>query len=234
MREFDRFLSVPDADRAAAVLRKLVRHNISQWALTGGLAIEIHCDSHDVRPLNDIDFVAASFEQIPDTLAEDFVFRHIHPLEPPGKTMLQAIDPDSGVRIDVFRACGNTLGRAADYNGVRLVSIADVAARAARLSLDLAERKEVPAKYPRDFLRMLDLVTAGQVEEAWADHRKPHHPATFAEAARVLRELIPLSQHLLSTPEYSKDVDAVCERCTRAGSFRLADPRHVMAVLGYC
>jgi hypothetical protein len=51
--------------------------------------------------------------RIPETLRSDFLFRHIHPFDPPGKIMLQLIDPDTALRIDVFRACGQTMSRGA-------------------------------------------------------------------------------------------------------------------------
>src|SRR5271169_1571054 len=104
----ERFLSVAHADRALSVFGKLVGHDVGQWALTGGLAVEIHLLRHGRRPsirsLSDLDFIARSFDCIPETLAGDFLFRHIHSLDPPGKTILQFIDPDSAMRIDVFRA----------------------------------------------------------------------------------------------------------------------------------
>jgi hypothetical protein len=79
------------------VFRKLARHDIRRWALTGGLAFEIHAlrlclqPSRHRRTLNDLDFIADSFDCIPETLPGDFLFRHVHPLEPHGKTMLQLI-----------------------------------------------------------------------------------------------------------------------------------------------
>ncbi len=80
---FQRFLSVADADRVFHTFRKLGRHDIRRWALTGGLAVEAHRLQRgrvaSVRTLNDIDFVAVSFDSIPASLADDFLFRHIHP-----------------------------------------------------------------------------------------------------------------------------------------------------------
>jgi hypothetical protein len=100
-----RFLSVADANRALQTFRKLVRHEIQGWALTGGLAVEVHRLSHGCQPsmraLNDIAFIAESFDAIPETLADDFLFRHIHPRDPvslrePGWTYGQAKGSDVG------------------------------------------------------------------------------------------------------------------------------------------
>src|SRR5579864_341253 len=108
-----RFLSVAEGNRALGAFRKLARHEIWDWAITGGLAIELHslrlgCQP-SMRALNDVDFVVSGFDCIPETLGADFLFRHIHPLDPPGKTILQFIDPDSALRMDVFSAQGATM-----------------------------------------------------------------------------------------------------------------------------
>ena len=85
-----RFLSIGDSTRAFNTLRKLALHDVSRWVLVGGLAVEFHClrsrHSHPIRHLNDIDFVASAFDCIPETLARDFLFRHVHPFDPPNKT----------------------------------------------------------------------------------------------------------------------------------------------------
>src|SRR5215467_6654149 len=101
------FLSSDDSVRAINTLGKLAGHEISRWALVGGLAVEFHCQhsghAHSIRHLSDIDFVACAFECIPVTLARDFLFRHVHPFDPPGKTIMQLIDADTLLRVDVFR-----------------------------------------------------------------------------------------------------------------------------------
>jgi len=222
--------------------RKLARHDISRWALTGGFAIEIHrqrlgCEPR-TRALNDLDFIAGSFDCIPDTLARDFLFRHIHPFDRPGKTILQAIDSDTVVRIDVFRAYGATMQRASSMElpagTVQLISLEDLVARIARLVLDLAEGVSVPAKHAVDFIRLAGLVDPLQVESAWPDHRRPQHPTSFAETTRLLHRLIPARQHLLITTDYSKDATEECGRCAPTAAFHLADPSVVQSLLGYC
>jgi hypothetical protein len=221
--------------RVARVLRKLARHDVGKWALTGGLAFEFHGRRRGLdgpaRPWNDVDFVTGSFEDIPETLAEDFLFRHIHPHAPPGKTLLQLIDCDTALRIDVFRACPGTLGRAGK---TRVVSLEDLMARTARLLLDLADGSPVAQKHAGDYLRFLGCVDEARVEDAWPDHRKPAHPATFREANELLRDLIRANANLLVTPKYSQDPNAVCVQCEPAGQFQLADPNVVLRLLGYC
>ncbi len=239
---FRQFLSASGADRASHTFRKLRRHDVRGWALTGGFAIEIHHvlrgHSPSFRQLNDIDFVAGSFDRIPATLAHDFIFRHIHPLDPPGKTLLQSVDPDSALRIDVFHASGGTMSRASALDlpvgAIQLISLEDLLARAARLALDLAAGVPTPAKHARNFLRLARLIGPAEVETAWRDHRKPEHPSTFQEASGLLQESIQARPDLLIAPNYSKDIEALCPRCAPTAAFHLADPRVVLSLLGYC
>lgn len=237
-----RFLSVADADRALHALRKLARQDIWQWALTGGFAVEIHRlrlgRQPSIRALNDLDFIASAFACIPETLAGDFLFRHIHPSDPPGKTILQFIDPDSALRIDVFRAYGATMSRTSRLHlpsgTIQLISLEDLVARAARLTLDIAEGVPVPSKHARDFLHLIELVDPPEVETAWQDHRKPKHPVTFEETNSSLQDLIPAHPELLITSDYSNDTGKVCPRCAPTAPFHLADPNVILTLLGYC
>ena len=221
-----------------ATLDKLRRHDIAGWALVGGLAVEAHRlhrgSTPFVRALNDLDFVADSFERIPASLGEDFLFRHIHPLDPPGKIMLQLVDSDARVRIDVFRACGGVMDRTIEAPPLRIISLEDVVARCARLLCDLALRIPVASKHATDYLRLVDLVDSDAVETAWQDHRKPGQPDSFQQAKSLIERLLPDARDLLITPEYSKDTTLICERCIPSRGFELADPKLVLSLLGYC
>ena len=236
------FLPAADAARASGTLQKLMRHGIREWALTGGLGIELYCTNLSVRnstrPLNDIDFLVESFDSVPESLANDFLFRHIHPFDPPGKTLLQVIDAASAVRIDVFRAYGAEMSRSNELtspaSSPRLVSIEDLVARNARLTLELDLAQPVPAVHASDFLRLTELVDPARIEPVWLEHRKPDHPQTFAEAYERLKYLITARQELLITREYSKDVEQLCLRCKETAAFRLADRTLVLSLLGYC
>jgi hypothetical protein len=205
------------------------------------LAVEIHRlqrgHTASARKLGGIDFIAETFDRVPEGLADDFMFRHIHPFDPPGKTLLQAVDAESAVRIDVFRTYTDILNRSSDLifptGIVRLISLEDLIARLARLTLDLAGQVETPAKHALDFLRLMELVDPKAVEAAWCDHRKPAHPATFKETSSLLHAVIATRSDLLITPDYSKDATVVCPRCVNTGRFRLADPSALRAILGY-
>jgi hypothetical protein len=236
------FLSARDANRALRTFRTLAKHRID-WALTGGLAVEMHCLSMgnqvSPRPLNDIDFIVESFDHLPSSLADDFLFRHIHPFDPPGKTLLQCIDADTRIRIDVFRAYGAIMNRShpmqlGETETIRVLSLEDLVARLARLSLDLADGIPTPSKYVTDFLRMEALVEPGKVESVWAEHRKLEHPKSFTDAANLLKNLAVSRPELLVSPSYSQNVEDSCSRCVSTSSFQLAPPRLVVSLLGYC
>ena len=164
--DLNTFFSLAEALRAERTLRNIALHNVSRWAITGGLAIEIHLLQHGVesliRPLHDIDFMASSFGAIPDSLGKELLLRHVHPHDPPGRNMLQGVDPATQVRIDVFRAYGLEMERIAPVTvaglRLRMVSLEDLIARHARLNWDLLEGNCVAPKFARDFLRMIDLV----------------------------------------------------------------------------
>jgi hypothetical protein len=237
-----RFLSISDSTRAFNTLRKLALHEVSRWVLVGGLAVEFHRlrvgRSHAIRQLHDIDFVASTFECIPETLARDFLFRHVHPFDPPGKNMMQLIDADTSLRVDVFRANGGIMSRAISVDvpsgPLRVISVEDVLAHEARLLLDLNASVPVAAKHADDYLRLGELVKSSDMEAAWQDHRKPTHPMKFGEANTLLKGLIAARRDLLISPEYSKDTAEVCPRCVRTSPFQLADPNVVLSLLGYC
>ena len=238
----DQFLSLSDAERTLKTLRKLLHHEISAWALAGGVAVEIHCICGGLlaakRPLNDVDFVASTFGCIPETLARDFLFRHVHPLDPPGKTILQLVDAETAVRVDLFRAYRTIMSRTVSLqflsSSIQLVSSEDVLARTARLLLDIRKGIPVPAKCAYDYLRLANLMEPSSVEVAWQDHREPDHPLTFREANTIVRDLVATDGHLLVTPKYSNDLNQICSRCVATPAFPLADPHLILSLLQYC
>jgi hypothetical protein len=236
------FFSAADSARVVQTFRNLASHDISRWALTGGIAIEFHILRRGRalirRQLHDIDFIADSFASIPETLGSKLLLRHVHPHDPPSKNMLQGVDPETGVRIDVFRAYGGEMERTAPIEifglALKIVSLQDLVARHARLNWDLMEGRPIAPKYGRDFLRLIDLVSNDEVESVWQEHRKPQNPESFAETAKQLRRVIASRSDLLIPPTYSTNVDEECERCHGSEAFPLSDPRLFLSILGYC
>jgi hypothetical protein len=185
-----------------------------------------------------MDIVVESFGSIPSSLADAFLFRHIHSKAPEGKMLIQFIDPEVALRIDVFRAYGATMARSRPVCfgtfSLRVVSLEDLAARAASLVLDLEGGQEVPRKHATDFERLVDMVDLDQIEIAWRDHRKNGQPATFAGAAVRIGCLIHSRRELLVVPRYSQNINAVCPKCEDCGKFRSASAATIQSILGYC
>ena len=236
------FFSPAEAVRAERTLRKIAQHDVSRWAITGGLAIEIHILRRGgeslTRPLHDIDFMTSSFDAIPASLGKELLLRHVHPHDPPGRNMLQGIAPETGIRIDVFRAYGSEMERLVPVTiaGLRLqmVSHEDLVARHARLNCDLLDGNFVAPKFARDFLRMIDLVTPDALDSIWQEHRKPRQPKSFSQTLIHLRQAIAMRTDLLVSPTYSTDVHEVCERCEKVEDFPLTNASQILAILGYC
>jgi hypothetical protein len=238
----DRFLSNRDASRIRRVLEKLKHHNLQEFALTGSIALEIQLiglgRSPRTRALNDLDIVVESFASIPSAMAKDFLVRHIHPNAPKGRIVIQLVDAEETLRIDVFSAYGATMRRTRSVqvgnSALLLVSLEDLAARAAAVLMDLTRRSVVPRKHASDFRRLMAIVDLNEIETAWRDHRKPNDPVTFSEASSRITDLIQSRGDLLVVPEYCRDVDAVCAKCEETGDFRMASAMTIMSILGYC
>src|SRR5262249_1163148 len=114
---------------------------------------------------------------------------------------------------------------------IRIVSLEDLAARAARLVLDLVDAIPVPSKHAHDYLRFAKLVDPAKVEAAWQGHRRPAHPATFQETNCLLQKS---RLELLITTDYSTDMVELCPHCIPTDTFRLPDPHAILSILGYC
>jgi hypothetical protein len=240
--QFEQFLNPTDVSRAIRMLRKLGAHDITGWALTGGLAIEIHIllrgGPTAMRLLHDIDFLAASFDRIHESLGNELLLRHVHPSDPPGKTLLQAVDEELAIRVDVIRAYGSEMERVSEIevSGIplKIVSLEDVEAAHALVCWDLMLGKKVDPKYARDFLRMLALVKTDEMEGVWQEHKRPQCPESFAETARELHNAIPAKPELLAPVARLIDVNAECPRCQGTEMLPLADAGRVLSILGYC
>lgn len=137
---FAALLPHDDARRATEVVESLLAQGL-RCALTGGLAIDAQLRAHGrvfaPRRLNDIDLVVESFASIPDTLAGSFLQHHVHPDATDGRTLLQLIDPTRAIRVDLFRALGDTLSRASalgdETTSLDVLSVEDLVARTTAL-----------------------------------------------------------------------------------------------------
>jgi hypothetical protein len=187
--------------------------------------------------INDVDIVVRSFDDLPPGLREGFLCIHVHPDAPPGKILIQLVDPGEALRVDIFRTIGETRARArvARVLGMRLrvVSLEDLAARAVRELMNLSREQTVPRKYADQFRRTIDRIDPTLVEKAWSDHRKPHDPVAFSEAVRKIASLLVSRNRFLGLQRYVTNIGAVCERCRSAGPFEPAPPGDIFDILGY-
>jgi hypothetical protein len=235
---FASLLHDDDARRATEVIEAVLAHGL-RCGLTGGLAIDAQLRAHGrpVKPghLNDIDLVVEAFAAIPESLAASFLQRHVHPEATDGRTLLQLVDEPRAVRVDLFKALGNTLSRARrldDETGtLEVLSIEDLVARTtAFVCGSLRRGKSIDVKHATAFRRLLGLGRPKWL--AWEDHRQ-QVPGTFDEASREAASLLEMFPELLIVEEYSADAPP-CEHCREHGAFRPAPSRRIVEILGYC
>jgi hypothetical protein len=153
-----------------------------------------------------------------------------------GKTLLQLIDEAAAVRVDLFRAFGNTLTRAAaldeETGALQVVSIEDLVARTTALVCGSLRRgRTVDAKHATAFTRLRGLGRHEQLAAAWSDHRQAV-PGTLEDATRETIQLLKAHPELVVVEEYSTLV-VPCERCRERGPFRPGPADRIVQTLGY-
>jgi hypothetical protein len=239
----EEFLDHDDARRAAEVMGNLWRHGFRECALTGSVALEVQIIARGRTPqrrrLNDLDYVVDEFGSIPNALAGGFLVHHVHPKAPPGKLLVQLVDPDRGLRIDLFRAFGASLSRANTLHDPlsklkRVLSIEDLAARyTSHVYGQLREGRPVEGKHAESFLRLASFETFGNVEleTAWHDHRQSL-TESFFEARERAKDLLRHHPELLFHQKYSDKV-LPCDRCQDYGAFQRDEPALIVNSLGY-
>lgn len=229
-----------DARRAAEVVGAVLDKGL-RCALTGGLAIDVQLHAHGhpiaLRRLNDIDLVVESFASIPESLAGSFLQHHVHPNATDGRTLLQLVDEPRKIRIDLFRALGNTLSRARPLNNetglLDVLSVEDLVARTTALVCGRVRRGlTIDVKHASAFSRLRGLGQPVKVAAAWNEHHQ-QVPGTLDEASREAARLLEAHPELVVVEEYSSDV-VPCERCREHGPFRPAPSEKIVEILGYC
>jgi hypothetical protein len=236
---FSDWLAPDDAHRASDLAERLLLEGF-RGALTGSLATEARLGAHSRpiarRRLNDLDFVIDSFDSIPASLADRFLMHHIHPHAREGKLLLQLVDPNTGLRVDLFRAFGRALTRAnrmdEQTGSLMVLSVEDLRARStAHVCGHLRQGCPIAMKCVRAFTRLAGLGESAQLADAWRDHQQDV-PGTLEEATQQANQLIARSPELLVTETYSAQVTA-CDDCADRGPFRRAAPELIVGILGY-
>ena len=236
---FAALLHEDDARRARDTVDAVLAHGL-RCALTGGLAIaaQLRANGRPVerRHLNDVDLVIHGFAAIPESVTAAFLLHHVHPDAIEGKTLLQMIDERTAVRVDLFRAFGNTLARASpldeDTGALPVLSIEDLVARTTALVCgSLRLHKEVDVKHTTAFTHLLGLGRREQLAVAWTDHRQTI-PGTLEEATHEAMRLLEAHPELVVVEEYSAAI-IPCERCRAHGPFRPGAADKIVQTLGY-
>jgi hypothetical protein len=236
---FSALLKSYDAQRASNVVERLLADGF-RGALTGSLATEAQLRAHgrpiDWLALNDLDLVVDSFNAIPASLADRFLLHHIHPHAPEGKTLLQLVDRERGLRVDLFRAFGTTLTRAnvldEQTGPLPVLAVEDLVARnTAHVCGRLRQGHAIDVKHVHAFTRLLGLGEPAQLADAWRDHRQ-EVPGTLEEATQQANQLLVRCPELLVYETYSAVV-TVCDQCRDFGPFRRAAPDVIVSILGY-
>ena len=186
--------------------------------------------------MNDIDLVVDGFGAIPESVTASFLLHHVHPDAIEGKTLLQLIDEATAVRVDLFRAFGNTLARASalddETGALHVLSVEDLVARTTALVCgSLRLHKQVDAKHATAFACLLGMGQIERLAGAWSDHRQAV-PRTLEEATREALWLLETHPELVVVEEYSAAV-MPCERCREQGPFRPGPADKIVQTLGY-
>ena len=232
-------LAPADAGRLAATLAKLRSAGLTGAAVTGGIAIAsklARTAAHPgLRRLNDLDLVVADAGAIPASLATAFLLSHVHLDALPGRMLVQVIDPNTALRVDIFREFVGQLTRSTPvlFRGHDAIVVAsgDLVARLTALLLDLEYGEPVQAKHARDLSVLMEHADAMAARAAWPNHRRARHPASFDEAHCKVAELIRSRADLLVEPCYSAALP--CPKCRDFGVLRVAPPEAIVNVLGY-
>lgn len=231
-------LTAVDARRAKSAFLTLKAHDLHA-ALAGSLARAIQLQQHGQstprRRLNDVDLVVEGFASLPPSLAGVFLLSHVHPSAAEGKILLQLIDERQALRIDIFRAFGRSLSRAAMVAAVeplQVLAVEDLRARStAMVHFHLARSRPIDPKYVLALSELAALGDRHVLNAAWKDHRQGV-AGSFDEAHQHACRLVKSRPDLLVADTYSATVDP-CDRCRVVGPLRPSPPKRIVEVLGY-
>jgi hypothetical protein len=206
-----------DLERLSATLARFLPHtNRSALALTGGVAIQMHCHDTGVNSgrtqLADVDFVATSVDAVAPSVAASLLLSHFH-LPHPGhpKFMVQVVDPDTRLRIDVFPDLVGSIARAVERSIagqlVRVVDVHSVLDHKVQ-GMSMASRtRPIDEKHSRDAMILASLCG---------------------------RRVDPLPTECVAKDIYGTDLTP-CPRCavSQTPGFTVASRHRIFEVLGY-
>jgi hypothetical protein len=206
-----------EIERLSSSLGRLLPHaNLARIALTGGVAIQLHCHHAGCPPARtvvaDVDFVATDVTAVSPAVSDSLLVSHFHTPQPGyPKFMVQLVDPATRIRIDVFPDLVGSIARA----------IETTVAGHSILVLDVTS--------------ILDHKLGGVARASTARPLDEKHVRDALLLGRLCgRHADPLPESMIYRPVYDKDLTP-CARCevSRSAEFPIAPRERVFEILGY-
>lgn len=223
-------------------ISKLAKHLNQPVIFTGGIAIDWHLLSKGIhrqkKQFNDIDIVVDDLSGIRDSLSEDFLINHFHPLRGKGRILIQLVDAKYSTRIDIFTPTSATLReRLTDLTigdlSCKVVSSEDILAKLLAVIYPLTKGECVDPKYLEHFNSLYSIADLKQEREIWLDYRKEDQPLDFDNAREAVYESVEARAELIKKPDYCQGVEFICHWCSESDLFPIADRHEIYSILGY-
>ncbi len=236
------FSAKEDARIYRDVIAKLASCFQTPLNLTGSTALKCHLLDYGIRQkkvaLTDLDILVANASCLPESLNQDFLVAHFHPLSQPGRMLLQLVEKTSALRVDVFTPFSTTLDtRLVDVTlGDRLcklVSVEDLAARLLAVIGAVLQHEPIDPKYVESFKMLKPLANTSTIDAIWKDYRKAHLAQAFEEATTLIQHYLESHPELLKKPVYNQDIHQSCSSCQVSQRFPLASRAKIYDMIGF-
>lgn len=206
-----------DVESLSATLSRFLPHaKASALALTGGVAIQIHCRDAGVScgrtRIADVDFVATDVDAVAPSVATSLLVAHFHlPHAGYPKFMMQLVDPATRLRIDVFPDLVASMTRATERrvagHWVRVLDVRSILDHKMQTLARASATRPIDGKHERD-ARILAALCGQRIE--------------------------PIRSDCIAPDVYGMDL-TTCVRCdaSRTSAFPVASRKRIFEILGY-
>ncbi|MEM7738946.1 MAG: hypothetical protein AAF267_24545 [Deinococcota bacterium] len=210
--------------------------------LTGSTALKCHLLGYGINQtktgLTDLDILVPNAAALPESLNQDFLVAHFHPLSKQGRMPLQLVEKTSAVRVDVFTPFSTTLDtRSVDVilgdRLCKLVSVEDLAARLLAVMGGVLQNEPIDPKYVESFKTLRSFVNTSTIDAIWKDYRKAHLVQAFEEVATLIQQHLESHPELLKKPVYNQNVHQSCSSCQASTRFPLASRAKIYDMIGF-
>lgn len=238
----DTIISKEDNSRCQGSLSLLAKHIKGSLVITGGIATAWHCvqNKHQLekQPLNDIDIIVENISALPQSITEDFLVSHFHPLRERGKILLQLVEQKYKTRIDIFTPYSFSLMnrvKRADFSEItcKIVSAEDLTARLLAILYPVTNGRPCDPKYYGKFNLLYKFADLEIVRQVWLDYRKEDYLESFDLVVDAIHRYIAKDPNILCKDSYSQDLEESCPWCVYSDSFPLSPKSKIFDILGY-